>query len=330
MIEFEALVVEEYESGKFRREIKTRRIENIPENFALIKVEYSSLNYKDALSARGHKGISKYYPHTPGIDATGTVVECNNGKFKQGDYVIVTGYDLGMNTAGGFGQYIVVPTDWILNLPVGLTLQESMIYGTAGYTAALCVHELMKHDITPDKGRILVTGATGGVGSMAVGILSHLGYDVTASSGKEANYDYLRKLGATEIIPREAVQDTSGRPLLSAKWAGVVENVGGNTLSTVIKSVSQHGCVCILGNVDGDKFDSTVYPFLLRGITLSGIDSASRPMSLRKTLWQNLASDWKFKNLNDTFKEVPLSQLSDEIDIILKGGQVGRVVVKLW
>jgi acrylyl-CoA reductase (NADPH) len=330
MIEFKALVVEEYEIGKFRRSIQNQIIDQIPDNCALIRVEYSSLNYKDALSARGHKGISRFYPHTPGIDAAGYIVECKNGTLANGDAVIVTGYDLGMNTKGGFGQYVVVPTDWIVALPKNLTLKQSMIYGTAGFTAAICVYELMKHDIRPDSGKILVNGATGGVGSMAIGILAHLGYSVTASSGKASHYDYLRKLGASEIISREDVNEISSKPLLSAKWAGVVDNVGGNTLTNIIKSVAQHGCVCILGNVEGDAFSSTVYPFLLRGITLSGIDSASRLMPLRMQLWNNLANDWKFDMLDQTFHEVKLENLSDEIDTILLGGQVGRAVVKLW
>ena len=330
MKEFQALVTEEYEPNKYRRSVQSRNIDSIPDKHALIKVEYSSLNYKDALSARGHKGISRFYPHTPGIDAAGIVEICEDGSYKAGDKVIVTGYDLGMNTNGGFGQYIVVPTDWIVPLPADMTLQESMIYGTAGFTAAICIHELIKHDINPEKGKILVTGATGGVGSMAVGILSHLEYDVAASTGKSEFHNYLYSLGAKEIISREEVSESSSKPLLNGKWSGVVDNVGGNTLSSVIKSVIPHGCVCILGNVDGDTFSSTVYPFVLRGITLTGIDSASRSMSLRLDLWNKLAGEWKFPNLHNTFKEVGLSELSDEIDIILRGGQVGRVVVKLW
>lgn len=330
MINFKALQVEEYESGKFRREISQVSIESIPEGNALIKVEYSSLNYKDALSARGHKGISKYYPHIPGIDAAGTIVQCNDNRFAEGCEVIVTGYDLGMNTKGGFGQYICVPTDWIVKLPQNMTLKESMIYGTAGFTAAICVHELIKRSITPDKGKILVTGATGGVGSMAIGILNKLSYLVTASSGKPESYDYLYKLGANEIIPRQEVNDTSSRPLLSGKWAGAIDNVGGNTLSTIIKSVSQHACVCVLGNVDGDTFDSTVYPFLLRGISLVGIDSASKSMTLRTELWNKLSDEWKFDELHNIYREVSLDKLSDEIELILIGKQVGRVVVKLW
>ncbi|MBX3044725.1 MAG: YhdH/YhfP family quinone oxidoreductase [Candidatus Kapabacteria bacterium] len=330
MIKFQALVVEEIEDGKFIRSVKEKEISSIPENHLLIKVKYSSLNYKDALSARGHKGISRNYPHTPGIDAAGIIAESKSDIFKSGDEVIVTGYDLGMNTNGGFGQYIVVPADWAVRLPKGLSLEESMIYGTAGFTAAICIYELQKHDITPEKGKILVTGATGGVGSMAVGLLANLGYEVTASTGKAEHHDFLKSLGATEIISREMIDDNSGRPLLSGKWIGAVDNVGGNTLATVIKSIGQHGCICVLGNVAGDKFTSTVYPFLLRGIILAGIDSASRPMELRKILWEKLAGDWKFHKLNDTYKIVTLDKINDEIDNILKGEQVGRVVLNLW
>jgi len=329
-MEYKALVVEETHNGKFIRKVQSKTLGHVPEHHTLVKVEYSSLNYKDALSARGHKGITRNYPHTPGIDASGIVEVCKSGKHKKDEKVIVTGYDLGMNTNGGFGQYIIVPDEWIVPLPKGMSLLESMIIGTAGFTAAICVYELQRHDITPDKGKILVTGATGGVGSMAVGILSHLDYEVTASSGKAEQVKYLKQIGANEVIMREELSNDIKRPLLSGRWSGVVENVGGETLSYAIKSVKQHGVVCVLGNVSGDAFSSTVYPFLLRGITLAGIDSASRDMQLRLQLWNNLAGSWKFNTLNNIYRLIHLDELSDEIDVILKGGQVGRVVVKLW
>jgi putative YhdH/YhfP family quinone oxidoreductase len=329
-LEYLALVTEEYEPNKYSRAIKTQIIDNIPENHSLIKVEYSSLNYKDALSARGHKGITRKYPHTPGVDACGIIENCSSGLFSEGDKVIVTGNDLGMDTNGGFGQYIVVPDNWIVKLPENLSLYDSMCFGTAGFTAAICVYEFNRNGINPDSGKILVTGATGGVGSMAVGILSKLGYNVVASTGKLTENVYLTKLGASEIINRTELEESSTKPMVSAKWVGVVDNVGGNTLTNVIKSVSIHGCVCILGNVSGDVFSSSVYPFLLRGISLIGIDSASKDLKLRIELWDKLSNDWKFPALNDICKLVKLNELDSEIELILKGGQVGRVVVKLW
>ncbi len=325
-----ALVTEEYEPNKFSRSIKTKTLGEIPENYSLVKVEYSSLNYKDALTARGHKGIARNYPHTPGIDASGIIEICNSGKFKVGDEVIVTGHDLGMNTNGGFGQYIVVPDDWIVPLPSNLTLYEAMCYGTAGFTAAICVYELILNNIKPETGKILVTGATGGVGTMAIGILSKLNYEVVASTGKSDEYEYLKNLGAIEIINRSELEESSKKPMLSAKWSGVIDNVGGKTLSNLIKSVGMHGCVCVLGNVSGDYFETSVYPFLLRGISLIGIDSASKDKNLRDDLWIKLSKEWKIDNLVDLCRLVPLKNLDEEINLILKGGQKGRVVVKLW
>ncbi len=325
--EYKSMIVEEFEKGKFKRFIGTKKISELPENNVLIKVLWSALNYKDALSARGHKGISRYYPHTPGIDAAGIVEASESSKFTSGQKVLVTGYDLGMNTSGGFGQYIRVPADWIVPLPDGLGLRESMIYGTAGFTAATCIHELIRHNITTDKGKILVTGATGGVGSLAVGMLSKIGYEVTATTGKPEKSEMLKEIGAAEILGRESVYDTSGRPLLSGRWAGAIDTVGGNTLSTVVRSLEQHGCVCCLGNVESDKLETSVYPFLLRGVTITGIDSASRPMDLRLKLWNNIAGDWKIDNFEKYVKEVTLDNLSEEIDIILRGGQAGKVIV---
>lgn len=329
-IEYKALVIKEIEPNVFKRSIEILNTKNLPEGAVLINVKYSSLNYKDALSAKGHKGITKHYPFTPGIDASGIVAFSNNSNFKVGDDVLVTGYDLGMNTFGGFGEYIKVPADWIVKLPTGLDLITSMMYGTAGFTVGVCINEFKRHDVTPDKGKILVTDATGGVGSLAVAMLSKIGFEVTASTRKLDFYDYLYKIGASEVINSEDIIDNSARPLLSGKWAGMIDNVGGSILSSAIKSIKQRGCVCILGNTLSDKFDITVYPFLLRGIPLAGIDSASRPMEERIEIWQNIASRWNITDkLPLIIKEVELESLSDEIDIILRGGQKGRVLVKL-
>ena len=326
---FRALIVEEYEPNKFRRFLGTKRLSELPEGNVLIKVLYSSLNYKDALSVRGHKGITRKYPHTPGIDASGIVVESNSEKFNPGDEVLVTGYDLGMNTSGGFGQYIRVPDSWVVPLPKNLTLLESMVYGTAGFTAGLCVFEIQRKGIEPNDGKILVTGATGGVGSLAIAILSKIGYYVVASTGKLDRKDFLTELGAKEIIHRSEVYDTTGKPLLPRRWSAVVDNVGGVTLSTAIRSTDYDGVVACVGLVESEKLELTVYPFILRGVTLAGIDSAETKMEKRLRIWELLSTDWKI-NLNKIYREVSLDQLDLEIEKILNGNQIGRVVINLW
>jgi putative YhdH/YhfP family quinone oxidoreductase len=328
-IKFRAMIIEEYEKNKFRRSISRKSISELPDNDVLIKVQYSSLNYKDALSARGHKGISRRYPHTPGIDAAGEVIEDRSGKFRPGAKVIVTGRDLGMNTPGGFAEYIRVPADWVVPLPPTISLRDSMIYGTAGFTAGICIFELARHNVEPSSGEVLVTGATGGVGSLAVGMLSQTGYHVIASTGKQEAHDYLKSLGGDEIISREDVRDETGRALLSGRWSGAVETVGGQTLSTVIRSTRHRGAVCCLGNVEGDRFETSVYPFLLRGITVIGIDSAERPMDVRLHVWDKIATDWLIDKRERIVKTVSLEELDPEIEKILRGGQTGRVLIDM-
>ena len=302
---------------------------DLPQNGVLIKVHYSSLNYKDALSASGHKGITRNYPFQPGIDAAGVVVESNSSDIKSGDEVIVTGYDLGMNTPGGFGQYINVPAEWIVPLPEGLSLKDSMFYGTAGFTAAICMHEILLREIPKSTKPVLVTGATGGVGIAAVGFLSKLGYNVCASTGKPHAEAMLKDIGNADIISREDAAYDNGKPLQSAKWASVVDTVGGDTLAASIRSTDMHGIICCLGNVADDKFCSSVYPFLLRGVSVIGIDSASKNMELRKKLWSKIAGEWKIDKLHKYIKEVSLDGLDNEIDLILKGQQKGRVILNL-
>ncbi len=326
---FKTFIVEEYEPNKFRRFVGEKKIEDLPDGDVLIKVLYSSLNYKDALSARGHKGITRKYPHTPGIDACGFVVESRSPRFKDGDQVLVTGYDLGMNTSGGFGQYIRVPDSWVVPLPKGLTLLESMIYGTAGFTAGLCAFEFQERKITPEMGKVLVTGATGGVGTIAVALLSKIGYYVVASTGKLDKKDYLINLGAKEVIHRSEVVDLSGKPLLPRKWIAVVDNVGGNTLSTAIRSTDFNGVVTSVGLVESDKLEITVYPFILRGVSLVGIDSAETKMDKRLKVWELLASNWKI-SFDNIYREVSLNDLNTEIEIIINGNQTGRVIINLW
>jgi len=325
---FKALVVSE-ENGKFIRRVAERKIDDLPAGDVLINVKYSSLNYKDALSATGNKGVTRKYPHTPGIDAAGIVSETSSNKFKVGDEVLVTGYDLGMNTSGGFAEYISVPTEWVVKLPKGLSLHESMIYGTAGFTAALSLHNLLQCSEEKIQGKVLVTGATGGVGSLAVALLSKNSYNVVASTGKKNKTDYLKKLGAKEIINREDVDNKSGKPLLNRRWKAAVDTVGGNILATVIKQMDYRSSVAACGNTSSPELNTNVFPFILRGVNLLGINSAETPMDLRLKIWHKLANKWKPDCLNKIYTERSLEQLNEKIDLILQGKITGRVLVKI-
>jgi len=327
--QFTAMVVTESKDNKFSRKIINREMSTLPAGDVLINVKYSSLNYKDALSASGNKGVTRNYPHTPGIDAAGIITESSNEKFQVGDQVIVTGYDLGMNTSGGYSQYIKVPAHWIVKLPENLSLKESMIYGTAGFTAALSVYKMISGGISPNSGNILVTGATGGVGSIAVSILAKLGYNVIAATGKPQSKDMLLSIGAKDIILRTELDDTSGRTLLKGNWAGVIDTVGGNILATALKSTNYGGCVTCCGNVASPELLTSVYPFILRGITLYGIDSGQCPMDLRVKIWSTLAVEWKPQHLNQNVEEVTLAQLDKKIELILQGKLQGRTIVNL-
>lgn len=326
-LSFKAMIVEEPEKNRFVRQVRETSTDRLPEGEVLIRVHYSSLNYKDALSATGNRGVTRKYPHTPGIDAAGEVVQSPDHRFKNKETVIVTSYDLGMNTSGGFGQYIRVPADWIVRMPDGLDLKTSMIYGTAGFTAAMSVHELVQK-IGPEKGDVLVTGATGGVGSLAAGILSHLGYTVAAVSGK-TDTDLLEKLGVAEVIKRDDFLESNRGPLIKARWAGVIDTVGGQILETALKSADQDAVVTCCGNVASADLNINVFPFILRGVTLVGIDSQHCRMSLREKLWTKLAGEWKFGMLENMFEEVSLEQLDKKIDLILQGKLQGRTVINL-
>ena len=326
---YRALIVEEQNEGEFRTRVNTLDTADLPPGDLLIRVDYSSLNYKDALSASGNRGVTRKFPHTPGIDAAGVVAESEHEAFAAGDEVIVIGYDLGMNTPGGFGEYIRVPADWAVPKPDGLSLQESMILGTAGFTAAQSVQALIQAGVVPDDGEIVVSGGTGGVGTIAIALLSKLGYSVVASTGKADKSDYLLDLGAARTISREAIDDTSGRPLLKQAWAGAIDTVGGNTLATLLKSVSYRGVVTACGLVGGNELQITVFPFILRQVSLLGIDSVNCPLDERYKIWGRLAESWKLPQLPKILaREVTLEELPDEIARILQGGQIGRVLVR--
>jgi len=326
---YRAMLVTETTESTYERTIITQSINDLPEGDVLIEVHYSSLNYKDALSATGNKGVTRNFPHTPGIDTAGIVKESSSDLFNIGDEVIVTGYDLGMNTAGGFGEYIRVPAQWVVPCPKSLSLKKSMVYGTAGFTAALSVYKLVNSGVRPEAGDILVTGATGGVGSIAIALLSKLGYNVIGSTGKIHEKKLLQAIGVKDIIDRKELNDDSGRPMLKSRWAGVIDTVGGNTLATAIKTTQYGGSVTCCGNVADHNFSASVYPFILRGVSLLGIDSVQCPMPLRTEIWEKLSGDWRIDTPEGSFNEVSLDKLDSCIDDILAGKHVGRTIVNL-
>lgn len=327
--QFRALVVEKTDDGQFVRKIKERCIDDLPPGDLVIRVSYSSLNFKDALSATGNPGVTRQFPHTPGIDAAGEVLFSENSAFAVGDKVLVTGYDLGMETDGGWGELIRIPSSWAVRLPAGLTEQEAMILGTAGFTAALSVFRLEQAGVKPSDGDILVTGATGGVGSIAVSILAKAGYRVVAATGKSTDEQFLRDLGTAEIITRDQVTAGSERPMMKERWAGCVDVVGGETLSAAVKSTRYGGAVTCCGLVGSAELPVNVFPFILRGVSLIGIDSVKCPVDLRLRVWGKLAGEWKPEQLLDMMEEVSLDGLEEKIQAILHGGIRGRVVVKI-
>jgi putative YhdH/YhfP family quinone oxidoreductase len=326
-IVFNAFVVEETE-GKFTRSIKKKLINELPPGELLIKVHYSSLNYKDALSAGGNKGVTQKYPHTPGIDAAGIIVSSSSDDFNENEKVIVTSFDLGMNTSGGFSEYIRVPSAWAVKLPHNMTLKESMMIGTAGLTAGMSVLRLTEQ-IRPDDGKIIVSGATGGVGSLSVSILSKLGYKITAITGKEQEKDYLFKLGASEVLLRKNFEDEKPKPLLREEYAGAIDTLGGTILDNIIKSTKSMGVVTCCGNAASFKLNLTVFPFILRGVSLIGIDSQNYPMTYRRTVWKKLAEEWKPEQIDGLNSEVNLYGINEKIDLMLSGKIKGRVLIKL-
>lgn len=324
---FKAFRVEE-ENEKFISAIKEMPFEALEEGEILIKVHYSSLNYKDALSASGNKGVTRNFPHTPGIDAVGTVVSSKSAQFNINEKVIVTSYDLGMNTNGGFAEYVKVPENWVVKLPEGLTTKEAMIIGTAGLTAGMSVLRLTE-TVKPTDGTIVVSGATGGVGSVSVMILKKLGYRVAAITGKETEKQYLLDLGATEVILRKDFEELQNRPLLKPLFAGAIDTVGGVILENMIKSVHPLGVVTACGNAGSIKLELTVFPFILRGVSLIGIDSQNYPMDYREQVWNKLANDWKLDNLESNATTISLAELSEKLNLMLTGNLKGRTVLKL-
>lgn len=327
MTDFKAFWVEK-EDDSVKHSIIQRSTDDLPEGELLIRVQYSSVNYKDALSARGMPGVTKNYPHTPGIDAAGVVETSSVDGFKAGDEVVVIGFDLGMNTPGGFGQYIRVPAGWAIKVPSGLDARESMILGTAGFTAALCVEKLERMGASPEDGPVVVTGATGGVGSVAIALLARLGFEVVASTGKIDQTEYLKSLGAGSVIGRDELSEQNKRPLLAESWAHGVDTVGGEILTNVIKSLKYGGSVAICGLVASPVFSAAVFPFILRGVNLLGVDSVELPVEDKARTWERLAGDWKLSNLDAMTHEISLDELSETIDRVFAGKATGRTLLK--
>lgn len=327
--QFRCFVVEKTNTGTIHRSVREMPRQALPPGEVLLQVRYSSLNYKDALAASGNPAIAKTLPHVPGIDAAGIVLESSNDRFHTGDAVIATGHEFGVERWGGWSELLTAPADWLVPLPAGLSLLDSMTLGTAGFTAAQCVGALLHQGITPERGEIVVTGATGGVGSLAVMLLHHLGFRVVAVTGKKDREDWLKSLGASEVAGRDLFTESKPRPLLSGRFAGGIDTVGGASLATMCKMISHRGCIACCGMVGGNDLHLTVFPFILRGLTLAGVDSAWCPDGERTAIWQRLATDWKLTGLSETLQQVSLTELSENVDRILSGANSGRVVVDL-
>ncbi len=313
-------------SSIFAGGVRTCSLSSLPEGEVLVRVQYSSLNYKDALSANGNRGVTRQYPHTPGIDAVGEVMHSRVAGFDVGDEVIVTGYDLGMNTAGGFSEFIRVPASWLVRLPPTLTAFDAMVLGTAGLTAALCIQKLLRNGMQKE-GEVLVTGASGGVGSLAVALLAHLGFSVCASTGKKEAHAMLTGLGASRIIDRHELQADSPKPLLKEQWAGVVDVVGGKSLWAAMKALRYGASAASCGLVESAEFPATVYPFILRGVNLLGVDSVNVPLQEKEKIWHLLATDWKLPSLNTLVTAIGFDQLQACLDALMAGQSIGRVVL---
>lgn len=327
--EFPCYFVRRSPDGEVTGGVESMRHQDLPEGDVTIEVHWSSVNYKDALAASGHPGVAPVLPHIPGIDAAGRIVSSESSGSQVGQSVIVTGFELGAKHWGGWSGRIRVPHEWIVPLPPEMTEREAMIYGTAGFTAAQCVMRLQSAGILPGQGPICVTGATGGVGCLAVMLLGHLGYEVVASTGKLAAHDWLRRLGAAEVIDRDAVLTTPDKPLAAPRWAGAVDTVGGQTLASLLRSTHINGCVAACGMVGGVDLPLTVYPFILRGTVLAGVTSQNCPDQQRREIWTRLASDWRLPNLDEVVHTVTLAELSSVVDRIRAGELTGRWIVSL-
>ena len=324
-MKFKGYLVRENE-GNFNGSIEDIEIPKLEQGRVLIKVHYSSLNYKDALAASGAKGVASSYPFVPGIDVAGEIIESSTPDFSVGDNVIATGYKIGMSEFGGFGEIVHLPSNWVIKMPSELDYIKCMSFGTAGITAAACIKKIADGDCSKTL-PVLVSGSTGGVGSISVGILSKIGYEVHAISGKSSQVDTLKMMGANEILDRNEYMSEPLKPMDKAQYSAAVDTVGGDILSKMLTMIANHGVVSCCGNVAGPKFSSSVFPFILRGIQLCGIDSAESSIELKKDLWDLLSNEWSLDLSNQT-KIIKISEIKQEIDKILKGNQIGRVVIQ--
>lgn len=327
---FRALWIEQID-GVYTKSIKQRSIDSLPEGEVLIRVHYSSLNYKDALSSQGNKGVTRAYPHTPGIDAAGIVESSSSSVFEAGDEVIVTGYDLGMNTSGGLAELIRVPAHWVVPKPKNLSLRDAMVFGTAGFTAAMSVDTLLQVGLAPSQGTVLVTGASGGVGSVAVWLLANLGFEVAALTSRIEHSEWLYKLGAKDVVPADRLRAAQQKPMLKPEWAGVVDCVGGDILSNALKSTQYGGSVTCCGMVQSAELNTSVFPFILRGINLLGVDSVELPLPIKIDVWNQLADEWRFDNVdvleNELIQEIGLDETPNALETILDNHHRGRFLV---
>ncbi|ABG41465.1 Alcohol dehydrogenase, zinc-binding protein [Paraglaciecola sp. T6c] len=326
---FNALLVEEHNDKSFSKNIVQRSISDLPDNDVLIEVHYSSLNYKDAMSASGNKRISQHFPHTPGIDAAGIVISDKSGTFNAGDEVLVFGYDLGMNTPGGLGQIISIPADWAVVCPDTLSLKEAMTYGTGGLTAALCIQKLEQMGAKPSDGPVAITGATGGVGTISIALLKQLSYEVVAFSGKPEQSYKLKALGASDVLLRDSLLEVKDALAGKPKWAHAIDTLGGDYLTGLLKQLKPGGGVASVGLAASADIAMSVIPFITRGISLLGVDSVYIPLKDKKHIWQRVATDMKLPNLDRYQQEITLSQTPEYLDRFLQGKVVGRYVVNV-
>ncbi len=317
------------ENGKTTARFVTLTLNDLDRGEVVIRTHFSGVNYKDTLAATGAGKVIRRFPCVGGVDAAGIVESSSDARFKAGDEVLVTGYDMGVTHDGGFAEYVRVPADWVVPLPQGLTLFEAMALGTAGFTAALAIYRLEQNELSPEKGKVIVTGATGGVGSLAIQMLSQLGYHVVAMTGKDSEHAYLKALGASEILPRSEIDLKSQRPLERPQWAGALDSVGGDTLAWLTRTMQQNGAIASFGNAGGVELHTTVFPFILRGVKLLGVDSAATAMPLRKLMWQRLAGELKPRQLTQLAYTVPFARLPEVFPRMLHGETRGRAVVQI-
>jgi len=328
MSKFRAFLIEEAEEG-VNSSFKTIDTADLDPGEVLIKTAYSSVNFKDALAATGAGKIIRRFPCVGGIDLSGVVVESSSDEFKVGQEVIATSYDIGVAHHGGYAEYCRVPAKWVVSMPAGLDLFSSMALGTAGFTAGLAVERMEHNGLNPDAGPVLVNGATGGVGGIAIDILSALGYDVTAMTGKPDQSDYLKSLGAAEVLDTASLDLTKIRPLGRETWAGVVDNLGGDILAWLASTVKVGGAIASIGLAASFKFNTTVMPYILRGVTLAGIDSVNAEMEIRRKVWGRLATDMKPKNLDKIVTTVAFDDLPAIFQKVMQAKMRGRSVVKI-